>query len=53
MAALAVVNDESLRELATTCMSDHAPWKLSFAKWNEAMDANLTNEPLECLAKSH
>ncbi len=51
VAALGVVKDESLRELAETCATDHAPWKLSFTKWNEAMYANLTNEPLECLAK--
>lgn len=51
VAALGVVKDESLRELAATCPTEHAPWKLTFTKWNEAMYANLTNEPLECLAK--
>ncbi len=51
VAALGVVKDESLRELSATCATDHAPWKLTFTKWNEAMYANLADEPLECLAK--
>lgn len=51
VAALGVVKDESLRELSATCTTDNAPWKLTFTKWNEAMYANLTDAPLECLAK--
>ncbi|MBL8935434.1 MAG: hypothetical protein JNM69_12840 [Archangium sp.] len=51
VAALGVVKDEALRELSATCTTEHAPWKLTFTKWNEAMYANLTDAPLECLAK--